>query len=174
MVQQLLIHRWNNPLPWLYLIHLMNWCCTMMCVHCHFQKYMHGSKRVLKTHGRQGGPKKLIGGQIQVFPTSSTRTPRHFWPKERKRLNPTRFGARFGLQHWTNLRWPPRPHPDSVLDIQVLHGILMKSIFIWIQTHIYILPEEAAMIKLLLIGFSIKGAASPYFGPMGLVSSRVQ
>ena len=32
-------------------------------------------KRVLKTHGRHKGPKKLIGGQIQVFPTFSTRTP---------------------------------------------------------------------------------------------------
>ena len=121
------------------------------------QKYIHGSKRVLKTHGRHGGPKKLIRGQVQVFPTSSTRTPRHFWSKGRKRSNPTRFGAGFGLQQCANLRRPPRPHLDSVLGVQVLHGILMKSILIWIWTHVYILPEVAAMIKLLLRGFSIKG-----------------
>ena len=145
----------------------------MMCVHCHFQKYIHGSKRVLKTHGRHGGPKKLIGGQVQVFPMSSTRTPHHFWPKERNRSNSTRFGAGFGLQHCTNLRRSPQPHPDSVLGVQVLHGILMKSIFIWIWTHVYILPEVAAMIKLLPRGFSVKGAMSPYFVSMGHVSSRI-
>ena len=146
----------------------------MMCVHCHFHKYIHGSKRVLKTHGRHGGQKKLIGGQVQVFPTSSTRTPRHFWPKERKRLNPTRFGARFGLQHCNNLRRPRQSHPDSVLGVQVLHGILMKSIFIWIQTHAYILPEAAAMIKLLPRGFFCQRCCVALFWPMGLVSSRVQ
>ena len=68
-----------------------------------FSEYIYGSKRVLKTHGRHGGPKKLIGGQVQVFPTSSTRTPRRFWSKERKRSNPTRFGAGFGLQDSSNL-----------------------------------------------------------------------
>jgi hypothetical protein len=39
-----------------------------------------------------GGSKKLVGSQVQVFPTSSTSPPRHFWPKDRKRSRPTRFG----------------------------------------------------------------------------------
>jgi hypothetical protein len=50
-----------------------------MCVHCHFQKYIRGSKRVLNTHGRNRGPKRLIEDQVQVFPTPSTRPSRHFW-----------------------------------------------------------------------------------------------
>ena len=50
-------------------------------------------KRVLDTHGRHGGPKKLIGDQVQVFLTSSTRPPRHFGPKDGKRSSPTRFGG---------------------------------------------------------------------------------
>ena len=32
-------------------------------------------------------------GSVQVFPTSSTRPPRHFWPKDGKRSRPTRFGC---------------------------------------------------------------------------------
>jgi hypothetical protein len=38
----------------------------------------------------------LIGDQVQLFPTPSTRPPRHFWPKERMRSNPTRFTVGFG------------------------------------------------------------------------------
>ena len=48
---------------------------------------------MLDTHGRHGGTKKLIGDQVQVFLTSSTRPPRHFGPKDRKRSSPTRFGG---------------------------------------------------------------------------------
>ena len=41
------------------------------------------------------------------------------------------------------------------------HGILMKFTFIWIQTHVYTLPETSAMTKLLPRGFLSRGAASP-------------
>jgi hypothetical protein len=43
-----------------------------------FSKIHTWIKKVLNTYGRYGGPKKLIGDQVQVFPTSSTRPPRHF------------------------------------------------------------------------------------------------
>ena len=82
--------------------------------------------------------------------------------------------AEFGLQDSSNLWWSPRSHTDSDWGVQVLHGILMKSIFIWIQTHVYILPEASSIIKLIPRGFSVKAVASPYFVPMGLLSSRVQ
>jgi hypothetical protein len=39
--------------------------------------------------------KKLIGDQAQVSPMFSTRSPYHFWCKERKSPNPTRF------ERWT-------------------------------------------------------------------------
>jgi hypothetical protein len=64
---------------------------TMMCVHCHFQKYIRGSKRVLNTHGRNRGPKRLIGDQVQVFPTPSTRPSCHFWLKDGKKSRQTHF-----------------------------------------------------------------------------------
>jgi hypothetical protein len=41
----------------------------------------------------------LIGDQVQVFPTSSTRHPCHFWPKYRKRSRPTSFGR------WIQTAW---------------------------------------------------------------------
>jgi hypothetical protein len=54
---------------------------------------IHGSKRVLNTHGRHEGSKRFIRDQVQVFHTFSTRPPRHFWAKDRKRSNPIGFGA---------------------------------------------------------------------------------
>jgi hypothetical protein len=61
--------------------------------HYYFQKYIYRSKRVLKTPGRHGEPKKLIGDQFNIFPMLSIRPPRHFWCKERKSSNPTCFGC---------------------------------------------------------------------------------
>jgi hypothetical protein len=39
--------------------------------------------------------KEFDWGQVQVFHTSSTRPPRHFWPKDGKRSRPTHFGRWF-------------------------------------------------------------------------------
>jgi hypothetical protein len=41
-------------------------------------------KKVLNIHERHGGPKKLIEDQFHVFPTSSTKPPRHFGPKKER------------------------------------------------------------------------------------------
>ena len=68
----------------LIIMHLMNWCSTIKCVYFHFQNYLHGLREGLIAYGKHGRLMKLIGDQIQVFPTSSTWTPRHFWSKERK------------------------------------------------------------------------------------------
>ncbi|CAO2163724.1 unnamed protein product, partial [Urochloa humidicola] len=62
----------------------------------------------------------------------------------------------FGLQESADLRRPPRLHTDSVLGAQVLDGKLIKSTFIWIRTHVHILPEAAAIDKSLTEGFSVQ------------------
>ena len=108
--QPLLYQRCNHSTWGLSLMHLMNWCSTIKCVYFYFQNYLHGSREGLIAYGKHGRLMKLIGDQIQVFPTSSTWTPRHFWSKERKRSNPTRFGAGFGLQDSSNLWCSPRSH----------------------------------------------------------------
>ena len=56
--------------------------------------------------------------------------------------------AGFGLQNSTNSWQSPRSHTDSDWGVQVLHGILMKSIFIWIRTHGHIFSEAAAIVDL--------------------------
>ena len=127
--QPLLYQRCNHSIWGLSLMHLMNWCSTIKCVYFYFQNYLHGSREGLIAYGKHGRLMKLIGDQIQVFPTSSTWTPRHFWSKERKRSNPTRFGPGFGLQDSSNLWCSPRSHTDSDLGVQVLHGKLIKSTF---------------------------------------------
>jgi hypothetical protein len=38
----------------LYLIHVMNGRCTMICVQCHLQKYLHGSRNAQIMHGKDG------------------------------------------------------------------------------------------------------------------------
>ena len=91
--QPLLYQRCNHSIWGLSLMHLMNWYCTMMFVHSHFQNYLHGSREGLIAYGKHGRLMKLIGDQIHVFLMSSTRPPRHFGPKERKSPSPTRFGS---------------------------------------------------------------------------------
>ena len=142
-----------------------------MYVHCRFQKYLRGLRRVLGTHGRHGGPKKLIGGQVQASPRPPPGHHVHLWPKEGKRSNPTRFGIGFGLQHWVKLSRPPRPHPDSVLGVQVLYGKLMKSVFQWIRPHVHIYFEVAGIVETSPRGHSVQIVVSPDFGPMARVSS---
>lgn len=41
----------------------------------------------------------------------------------------------------------------------------MKSIFIWILSHVHICPDAAAIDETWTEGFSVLGAAPPYFGP---------
>ena len=65
----------------------------MMCVHSHFQNYLHGSREGLIAYGKHGRLIKLIGDQIQVFLMSSARPPGHFGSKDRKSPSPTRFGS---------------------------------------------------------------------------------
>jgi hypothetical protein len=38
----------------LYLIHVINGHCTKICVQCHLQKYLHGSKKAWIMHGKDG------------------------------------------------------------------------------------------------------------------------
>jgi hypothetical protein len=70
----------------------------MMFVGCHFQKCLRGSKKVLNTHGRHGGPNKLIGDQVQVC--SIRPPPGHhvtFGPKMERDQGQHVLGAGFGL-----------------------------------------------------------------------------
>jgi hypothetical protein len=64
-----MIQRWNYSLASVYLIHVMNGRYTMICVQCHLQKYLHGSKKAWIMHGKDGLWDTWIGDQIQVFPT---------------------------------------------------------------------------------------------------------
>jgi hypothetical protein len=64
-----MIQRWNYSLALVYLIHVMNGRCTMICVQCHLEKYLHGSKKVWIMHGKEGLWNTWIGDQIQVLPT---------------------------------------------------------------------------------------------------------
>ena len=94
--------RWNTSILKLPLIHLMNWCCTIKCVRFYFQNYYHGSSKVLSAHGRHGRPRKLIGDQVNIFPTSPTRPPRQFSPKRPRGLVQHVSEAVFGLQKRPN------------------------------------------------------------------------
>jgi hypothetical protein len=38
----------------LYLIHVINGHYTIICVQCHLQKYLHGSRNVWIMHGKDG------------------------------------------------------------------------------------------------------------------------
>ena len=55
----------------------------------------------------------------------------------------------FGLWDSSDLWGPPRLHTDFVLDVQVHHGKLIKSTFKWIQPHLHICSESAAIVKIL-------------------------
>ena len=57
------------------------------------KNYLHGSREGLIAYGKHGRLMKLIGDQIQVFLTSSTRPPRRFGSKDRKSPSTTRFGS---------------------------------------------------------------------------------
>ena len=118
-------------------------------------------KRVLDTHGRYGGPKKLIGDQVQVFLTSSTRPPRHFGPKDGKRSSPTRFGG------WIRTAEKHR----LVMDATVAYGLgLGHSSTSWKAYEIYFQKDPASYTYILGVGcshrfttetFSVHGAESP-------------
>lgn len=56
-----------------------------------FSKLLMDQGKGLIAYGMHGRLKKLIGDQIQVILTSSTRPSHHFWPKERKSPSQTRF-----------------------------------------------------------------------------------
>ena len=128
-------------------------------------------KRVLDTHGRHGGPKKLIGDQVQVFLTSSTRPPRHFGPKDGKRSSPTRFGG------WIRTAEKHR----LVMDATVAYGLgLDRSSTSWKAYQVYFPTDPTSHPHLFGVDhnhlfyadmFSAHDAASSYFGPMGRVSS---
>jgi hypothetical protein len=46
--------RRNYSLASVYLIHVMNGRCTMICVQCQLQKYLYGSKKAWIMHGKEG------------------------------------------------------------------------------------------------------------------------
>jgi hypothetical protein len=81
--------------------------------------------------------------------------------------------AGFGLQDRHDLWQPPRLHTDSILFIQLLHQKLIKYTSQGIQNHLHICSKSTAIVDLLQSPFS-HGAVSPYFGPMGCVSSWVR
>jgi hypothetical protein len=118
----------------------------MMCVHSHFQNYLHGSREGLIAYEKHGRLMKLIGDQIQVFLTSSASPPRHLVPRiERVQVQHV-LEVEFGLQNSTKLRRSPRLHTDSDWDVIALFGKLIKSIFQWIWTHGYILSDASAIV----------------------------
>jgi hypothetical protein len=43
-----------DSLASLYLIHVMNGCCTTICVQCQLQKYLHVSRKAWIMHGKDG------------------------------------------------------------------------------------------------------------------------
>jgi hypothetical protein len=53
--------------------------------------------------------------------------------------------------------------------MQILSGKLLESTFICIKPQVYIMSKPTTII-LVQRPFSAKGAATPYFGPLGLVS----
>ena len=95
----------------------------MKWVHFHFQKYLHGSREGFIAYVEHEQLMELIEDKFQVFPTSSTRLLCIFWPKKRKRQ--THFGNWIQTIERTNLRWSPRLHTNSDLDILLLYGKLM-------------------------------------------------
>jgi hypothetical protein len=62
-------------------------------VYIFISELLTGLRDDLIAYGKHRRLVKLIGDQIQVFQTSSTRPPRHFWAKERNSPSPTRFGS---------------------------------------------------------------------------------
>jgi hypothetical protein len=150
----------------------MNWCCAMMCVYCHFQKYILWSKRMLNTHGRYGGSKKLIGDQVQVFPTSPTRPPRLLWPKDGKRSRGTRFGR------WFRTAWLGQLATDATTSYGVRLG---RSLYGWKGNFIEIPMALVSYPNSIWVDGNhwnkwtskiCEGAASPPFGSLARVSCR--
>ena len=77
--------------------------------------------------------------------------------------------AKFGLQKGLNLWWPPRLHTVTDFVVQIHGGKLMKSIFTWIQSHVHIYNEAAAIIELLQRPFcgqlhSIRNSMHAWYG----------
>jgi hypothetical protein len=127
---------------------------------------------MLNTHGRYGGSNKLIGDQVQVFPTSSTRPPRHLLPKDGKRSRGTRVGR------WFRTAWLGQLATDATTS----YGVhLRRSLYGW--------KENFVKIPMALVSYPnsiwvdgnhwnkwtsriCQGAASPPFGPLARVSWR--
>jgi hypothetical protein len=74
----------------------------------------------------------------------------------------------------SSLLQPPRPHMDLDSGVQIISGKLLESTFICIKPQVYIMSELATIIILVQRPFSADGVATPYFGPLGRVSCRVQ
>jgi hypothetical protein len=90
----------------------------MMFVQFHFQKYLHGSGKVLNAYGRHGEPNMLIVDQIQVLPTFPHKATTSLFTQGKKEIKSNTFwNVGFGLQNSTNLRRLPRSHTDLVWGI---------------------------------------------------------
>jgi hypothetical protein len=59
---------------------------------------------------------------------------------------------------------------DFDAGVQILSGKLLESTFILIKPPVHIMSEPTAIIILVQRPFSVNGAATPYFGPLGHVS----
>jgi hypothetical protein len=127
---------------------------------------------MLNTHGRYGGPKKLIGDQVQVFPTSSTRPPRHLWRKDGKRSRGTRFGR------WFRTAWLSQLATDATNSYGVRLG---RSLYGWNGIFIEIPMALVSYPNSIWVDGNhwnkwtsriCQGAPSPPFGPLARVSCR--
>jgi len=152
----------------------MNWWCAMMCIHCHFQKYIHGSKRLLNTHGRRGGSRKLIGTGSMY----SHRPP----PGNYDTL------AQWKIEIESNTFWKgwirTAGKRQLVMAARTSYGFRFgRSRTSWKAYQVYFHMDPASYPYLLGVGrshrfttetLSVHGAASPDFDPMGCVSSGAQ
>jgi hypothetical protein len=59
---------------------------------------------------------------------------------------------------------------DLDSGVQILSGNLLVSTFICIKSQVHTLSESATIIILVQRPFSVNGAVTPYFGPLGRVS----
>jgi hypothetical protein len=126
--------------------------------------------------------KEIDWGPSQVFPMLSTRPPHHFWCEERKSPNPTRFGCwirtAFGC-------WIQTAGQNQVVTAATTsYGLRFGSSWTLRKAYKVYFHMDLDSCPYLLRGgcnrwfttkiFSVHGAASPNFGPMGCVWSRAQ
>jgi hypothetical protein len=114
----------------------------------------------------------LIGDQLQVFHTSSTRPPCHFWPKDGKRSRPTHFGC------WIWTAWLGQLATDSTTSYGLCLG---SSLYGWKGNFIELTIERVSCQNHMWGYENLRNkwtsriyqcVVSPSFGPSARVSCR--